>query len=434
MNPWFLTEGDVIPFTKKDDKVVKLPNVGAYPNFLTGVDDLRSRVKQGTLSDEMYKKLYTELLHRFMRRESAETPWFMAEAPNMGGIMSLPQAQQIKALSQQVANLPSDVSDRIIDKIASALELAQQKDTKGKQMTPFKQTAVALKNIEDSDMKKYYKEVARYMLGNSLTSKEITTIISEINNDTCVRMEELKKPSNVLSNIIPTSELSLETSKYYRSLFGATEYGVGPGELLFSTHSKSLRKEGKGDLKVIGDASVQEIEVKAKRRQPARFVDRATFPSGEYMTMANEFIKKYKKVIPMSASGASFTHIHDGVTANPKIKNQVMAEVKPIINSLFNNTKVTENIMKLLFAPTLDLNQLKSYYAQAVIKRYFDAKAGGMGILFCRLTGKDVETNYAADYQSFASFAKIDVKNTTQPYLITNNQSYPFPQTDIELQ
>ena len=57
MNPWFLTEGDVIPFTKKDDKVVKLPNVGAYPNFLTGVADLQSRVKQGTLSNEMYKKL-----------------------------------------------------------------------------------------------------------------------------------------------------------------------------------------------------------------------------------------------------------------------------------------------------------------------------------------------------------------------------------------
>ena len=80
MNPWFIKEGDVIPFPKKDDKVVKLPNVGAYPNFLTGVDDLQSRVKQGTLSDEMYKKLYTELLHRFMRRESAETPWFMAES------------------------------------------------------------------------------------------------------------------------------------------------------------------------------------------------------------------------------------------------------------------------------------------------------------------------------------------------------------------
>ena len=79
MQPWFMKEGDVLPFPKKDDKVIKLPNVGSYPNFLAGVEDLQSRVKKGELSDEMYKRLYTELLHRFMRRESAETPWFMVE-------------------------------------------------------------------------------------------------------------------------------------------------------------------------------------------------------------------------------------------------------------------------------------------------------------------------------------------------------------------
>ncbi|MGA0083442.1 MAG: hypothetical protein ACO3H5_07350, partial [Candidatus Nanopelagicales bacterium] len=79
--PWFTKEGDIIDFPKKKDNIIKLPNVGAYPNFLTGVEDLQSRVKKGELSDEMYKKLYTELLHRFMRRESAETPWFMREAP-----------------------------------------------------------------------------------------------------------------------------------------------------------------------------------------------------------------------------------------------------------------------------------------------------------------------------------------------------------------
>jgi len=434
MKPWFVKEADIIKFPEPEKKVVELPNVQSYPDFLTGVKDLHNRKEQGEISQDSHDRLYQDLIHRFMKKESFETPWFLREAPADQGIMSLPQAQRIKALSKQVASLPKDVSDRIIDKIASAIELAQQKDTKGKQMTPFKKTASALKNVEDDDMKKYYKEVARYMLGNSLTSREITTIISAINDDTCINMEELKKPDNVLSNIIPTSKLSLETSKYYRSLFGATEYGVGPGELLFSTHSKSLKKGSKGDLTVIGDSTTREIEVKAKKRQPARFVDRSTFPSGEYMTMANEFIKKYKKLIPMAASGASFTHIHKGVTANPKIKNEVMADVKPIINSLFNNSKVTNNIMKLLFAPTLDLTKLKSYYAQAVIKRYFDAKAGGMGILFCRLTGKDIETNYAADYQSFASFAKIDPKSTDQPYLVTNNQSYPFPQTDIELQ
>ena len=99
MNPWFLTEGDVIPFTKKDDKVVKLPNVGAYPDFLTGVADLQSRVEQGELSDEMYKKLYTELLHRFMRRE--DSPWFIKEVeaktnPEYQLLIQLLQAQGLK--------------------------------------------------------------------------------------------------------------------------------------------------------------------------------------------------------------------------------------------------------------------------------------------------------------------------------------------------
>jgi len=83
MRPWFIKEGEVVPFAKKEKTVVSMPNVASYPNFLAGVEDLQSRVKQGTLSDEMYKRLYTDLLHRFMRRESAETPWFMVEATAM---------------------------------------------------------------------------------------------------------------------------------------------------------------------------------------------------------------------------------------------------------------------------------------------------------------------------------------------------------------
>ena len=427
MKPWFekeTTEADIIKFPEPERKVIKMPSVAEYPDFITGVLDLQARRDKGQIGQGSYDKLYQDLIQRFMKRESFDTPWFLREA----------EPQDIKSLAKQVSNLPPDVSDRIIDRISSALELAGQKDAKGGQQTMFKRTAMALKGTGDSDLQKYYKEVARYMLGNGLTSNEITTIIKAIADDTCINMEELKKPDNVLSRIIPTSKMSLETSKYYRSLFGASEYGVGPGELLFATHSPSLAKEGKGDLKVIGDATTKEIEVKAKRRQPARFVDRSTFPSGEYMTMANNFIKKYNKQMPMASSGVSFSHIHKGITDNPKIKEQVMADIKPMIDALFNNNKITKNIMSLLFAPTLDLVRLKSYYAQACIQRYFNAKAGGMGILFCRLTGSDIETNYAADYKSFASFAKIDPTQTDQPYVVTKNPSYPFPQTDIELQ
>lgn len=114
MRPWFLKEGKVVPFPKKEKTVVSMPNVASYPNFLAGVEDLQSRVKQGTLSDEMYKRLYTDLLHRFMRRESAETPWFMVEAPADQGIMSLPQANDLKSqVEKAIAQLDISNKDNI---------------------------------------------------------------------------------------------------------------------------------------------------------------------------------------------------------------------------------------------------------------------------------------------------------------------------------
>ncbi len=81
MKPWFIKEDNVVPFPKKDKGVVRLPNINAYPDFLTGVQDLQAAMKRGDFSAEIYKKLYQDLIHRFMRVESFETPWFLREAP-----------------------------------------------------------------------------------------------------------------------------------------------------------------------------------------------------------------------------------------------------------------------------------------------------------------------------------------------------------------
>jgi hypothetical protein len=67
------------PFAKKDTSVVRLPNVNAYPDFLTGVQDLQNHLKQGDISSDIHKKLYQDLIHRFMKVESFETPWFLRE-------------------------------------------------------------------------------------------------------------------------------------------------------------------------------------------------------------------------------------------------------------------------------------------------------------------------------------------------------------------
>ena len=44
MKPWFIREDNVVPFPKKDKGVVRLPNVNAYPDFLTGVQDLQAHM------------------------------------------------------------------------------------------------------------------------------------------------------------------------------------------------------------------------------------------------------------------------------------------------------------------------------------------------------------------------------------------------------
>ena len=79
MKPWFEKESNVIKFPQPKAKVIQMPNVASYPDFLTGVKDLHNRKDRGEISQDSHDKLYTDLIHRFMKKESFETPWFLRE-------------------------------------------------------------------------------------------------------------------------------------------------------------------------------------------------------------------------------------------------------------------------------------------------------------------------------------------------------------------
>ena len=121
MKPWFIQEDNVIPFPKKDTSVVRLPNVNAYPDFLTGVQDLQNHLKQGDISSDIHKKLYQDLIHRFMKVESFETPWFLRE------YTSLDQAKQ--EIIQKVQSLDltnkekAEENANLLDKIYNSILL-----------------------------------------------------------------------------------------------------------------------------------------------------------------------------------------------------------------------------------------------------------------------------------------------------------------------
>ena len=80
MKPWFVQEADIIKFPTPKAKVVDMPNVQSYPDFLTGVKDLHNRKAQGEISQDSHDRLYSDLINRFMKKESFETPWFLREA------------------------------------------------------------------------------------------------------------------------------------------------------------------------------------------------------------------------------------------------------------------------------------------------------------------------------------------------------------------
>ena len=79
MKPWFVKEAEVIKFPEPEKKVLDMPSVASYPDFMTGVADLKARRHKGDISQASHDKLYTDLIHRFMKKESFETPWFLRE-------------------------------------------------------------------------------------------------------------------------------------------------------------------------------------------------------------------------------------------------------------------------------------------------------------------------------------------------------------------
>jgi len=436
MKPWFEKESNVIKFPTPKAKVVQMPNVQSYPDFLTGVKDLHTRVARGEISQQSHDKLYQDLIHRFMKKESFETPWFLREAPADQGIMSLPQAQKIKALSKQVASLPKDVSDRILDQINSALQLAGTPDKSIKGKTSKKQNQYlkvsrAVKAVDDGDLQKYYKVVSKFMLGNSLTSEEITKIIKAINDNTCISVDELQKPSNVLSNIIRKDLQTSDELKFYWNdmLTYQPAQGIGPGEILFATHSKELRKGEKGDLVVIDDNTPIEVKGGAYK---GRFKDDDINPSPDYFNKATKFINDYQQIIPKKKSGIAYSTLLGAIHSqdvDKKIRQKMLDDFTLIIEDLWPNNEYTPKIIQAV--KSNNLKQAQNFHGLANLKAYFTQKQaeGGMGLLFISRRGGVTKTSYAENIESLVKGFNLTV-NTAYP--ISAVERNPFAQMSAE--
>ena len=414
MKPWFekeLAEADIIKFPEPEEKVIKMPSVAEYPDFITGVQDLQARHKQGQISQDSYDKLYTELIHRFMRKENVENPWFM-ESPE--GIMSL---------TKQIQNLPPDTDPAILDKINDYIQLAQDKQ-EDPEANIYTRISRKVKDIEDQDMQKYYKIVSKFMIGNGLSGKQIDAIINAINNNECVNLDELKRSQNSLQNILFMYKDSVETQKYYNDLLMYQPASrIGPGEILFATHSKELIKGQKGDLTVM--ATGQEVEVKGGLFA-GRFKDDDILPAAGYTNKSQQFEKKYRGIVRAVPSGIGYAALIQGMQSNKQQANNIYKDFQLILKDLFPNNPYQKQIVQAVKRG--DAKKAQNLHGMANLAAYFGAKAGGMGILFINVKGGTATTSYAENLEQLLQ--AFDLKVDTA-YPITQVPLNPFPKIGV---
>jgi len=320
---------------------------------------------------------------------------------------------QISQIQQGVQKLPPDTNPRLLQKLQDVIDLAingPESSIKPKTPSTYGAVATPLSNVEDRDIKAHYKVMAKFMIGNGLTSKEIKDIIMLLQQDKLINPAALRSASSDLSKIIPYYNTSPEVKHYFNDmLMYQPGQRIGPGEILFSTHSKNLTKGTKGDLSVISDN--REIEVKGGKTAGRFSDDDVKTNIAPYSAAVANFTKKYGSVITGAEKvGYSMEHIVTGMNANPDIANDIVTDAVATIGALWgSNNKYLPEIEKALRSK--NPRDALYYHGLANLEIYFGAKAAGMAILFIHAAKSPASTNYADSLEDLLNVCNVSVSS-----------------------
>ena len=337
--------------------------------------------------------------------------------------------QQISQIAQGVQQLSPNTNPRLLQKLQDLIDFAI--NGSGSAPTPktpstYGAVATPLSNVEDNDVKKHYQVMAKFMIGNGLTSKEIKDIIFKLQDDTLINMNALRSTSSDISKIIPYYKTSPEVAHYFNDmLVYQPGQRIGPGEILFAVHSKNLTKGKKGDLIVISDN--REIEVKGGTVAAGRFSDDDVKANvAPYSSAVSNFMKKYGAVIKVKGagkSGYSMEHIVAGMNANPELADDIATDAIATIGALWgSNNSYLPKIEEALRGK--NPSNALYYHGLANLEIYFGAKTAGMGILFIRAGKTPAQTNYADSLEELLSVSNISVSSG---YPISPRPGEAFP-------
>jgi len=249
MKPWFEREAEIIKFPEPEKKVVQMPNVASYPDFITGVADLKARRHKGEISQDSHDKLYTDLIHKFMRKEDVESPWFLREAP---------EDDQIKNRVMTALN-KKQAEDPIFDKVYKSI-IGKQLDTRIQSYIASHKDA----DIGASEMAFLVKEIPQ--LGKTQDVKAFVNKWNQgedfIDVQSLVPDSGMTAPAEIQSIVadgIPKALFQSLTRN--QSQFTKSDAGPAEGALAIMSKEISYAKDG-GDLLIAG----KKVEVKSGGR------------------------------------------------------------------------------------------------------------------------------------------------------------------------
>ena len=254
MKPWFEKEADIIPFPKKPERqVIKMPSVSEYPDFITGVLDLQARRDKEQISQDSYDRLYKDLIHRFMKKESFENPWFLREAPDDRNV------KRLDFVTNYLKNNPTE--------LARFHKILMQKEREQKVASGSTDAQDLAKKLQpaftkpESDQGPLIKTLIKKMVEADGDDDDMINFVnnygkvSYINTEALMKQGERVPIKSWLSGAGKVSDAFIFS--LFKSLFPKDAYG-GPGETALALLSPNItRPDGnKGDL-VINKLNVE---------------------------------------------------------------------------------------------------------------------------------------------------------------------------------
>ena len=375
MKPRFAKEAEIIKFPEPEKKVLDMPSVASYPDFMTGVSDLKARRAKGEISQDSHDKLYTDLIHRFMRKESFETPWFLRE------YSSLDQAkkeiiQKVQALDLTNKDTGKESAD-LLDKIYSILNKSN--------------TIGRLQTIVNTQLGSEYKEndlveIAKTIAGAPMQYKDKLAFVDNLQKDKCINHKLLITPGNhSLDDLVYGSSVNDAVFRHLIN-YGRGQLSKGPGEHALAIMSQKITVQGKGDINVQGVA----VELKmATSTKPGGGGGRLgeIAPSTADMKSIMASIPQIAPAIDQallkqkSLNVVAFTQIVNQLNLQPRVRQAIG---KKVFGKIFGN--VVGDLVKVFSQANANPDEVRNQYIKANFDFYKGSEQGGSWDMLCAMS------------------------------------------------